>query len=208
MTNLITRMSGRRLAVISLIGIAVLLAMPYFLPPYYLGLVVKMMIFALFAMSLDLLLGYTGMASLGHAAYFGVAAYVTGLLALKLGWSVWLTLPAGILMAALTALFLGLLALRTRGSYFLMITLALSQVVWGIAFGWRSLTGGDDGLPEVPRPEPAAAVVDGGQHAVLLLRPVFRCRRHAAARSHRVIAVRLRPAGNPRERNANAGARL
>jgi branched-chain amino acid transport system permease protein len=152
MTSLITRMFGWRLAVIALIGIAVLLAIPYFLSPYYLGLVVKMMIFALFAMSLDLLLGYTGMAYLGHAAYFGVAAYVTGLLALKLGWSVWLTLPAGILMAALTALFLGLLALRTRGSYFLMITLALSQVVWGIAFGWRSLTGGDDGLPEVPRP--------------------------------------------------------
>ena len=55
------------------------------------------------------------------------------------------------LMAALTARLLGLLALRTRGSYFLMITLALSQVVWGIASGWRTLTGGDDGLPEVPR---------------------------------------------------------
>lgn len=152
MTTLIARMTGRRLAAISLIGIVVLLAMPYFLTPYYLGLVVKMMIFSLFAMSLDLLIGYTGMASLGHAAYFGIAAYATGLLALKLGWGPWFTLPAGILMAALTAFVLGLLALRTRGSYFLMITLALSQVIWGIAFGWRSLTGGDDGLPEVPRP--------------------------------------------------------
>jgi len=65
---------------------------------------------------------------------------------------VWLALPAGIVLAILTAVVFGLLALRTRGSYFLMITLALSQVLWGIAFGWRSLTGGDDGLPDVPRP--------------------------------------------------------
>jgi branched-chain amino acid transport system permease protein len=146
--------NGRALAVISAIGIVALLAMPYLLSPYYLGLVVKMMIFALFAMSLDLLLGYTGMASLGHAAYFGVAAYATGLLALKLGWNVWLALPAGVILAAITAFALGFLVLRTRGSYFLMITLALSQVLWGIAFGWRSLTGGDDGLPDVPRPNP------------------------------------------------------
>jgi branched-chain amino acid transport system permease protein len=137
---------------VSVVGVLVLLLLPHFLSTYYLGLVIQMMIFALFAMSLDLLIGYTGMASLGHAAYFGVAAYSTGLLALKLGWSVWLALPAGLLVAALTATLFGFLALRTRGSYFLMITLALSQVVWGVAFGWRSLTGGDDGLPEVPRP--------------------------------------------------------
>jgi branched-chain amino acid transport system permease protein len=142
----------RGLAAVSIVGVLVLLALPHVLPTYYLGLVVQMMIFALFAMSLDLLIGYTGMASLGHAAFFGVAAYATGLLALKLGWSVWFALPAGLLAAALTATLFGFLALRTRGSYFLMITLALSQVVWGIAFGWRSLTGGDDGLPEVPRP--------------------------------------------------------
>jgi branched-chain amino acid transport system permease protein len=82
-----------------------------------------------------------------------MAAYTTGLLALKAGWSVWFALPAGIVLAMLTAVVFGLLALRTRGSYFLMITLALSQVLWGIAFGWRSLTGGDDGLPEIPRPD-------------------------------------------------------
>ncbi len=84
---------------------------------------------------------------------FGIAAYATGLLALRLDWNVWLALPAGLLIAVLTATLFGLLALRTRGSYFLMITLALSQVLWGIAFGWRSLTGGDDGLPDVPRPD-------------------------------------------------------
>lgn len=143
----------RSLAAISIVGILVLLLLPDLLSSYYLGLVIEMMIFALFAMSLDLLIGYAGMASLGHAAYFGVAAYATGLLALRLSWSVWLALPVGLLVAALTATLFGLLALRTRGSYFLMITLALSQVAWGIAFGWRTLTGGDDGLPQVPRPD-------------------------------------------------------
>ncbi len=153
-TQPLQRMTAwRTLTAISLVGILALLVLPYVLSTYYLGLVVEMMIFALFAMSLDLLIGYTGMASLGHAAYFGVAAYATGLLALRLGLSVWLAVPAGLLLAALTAALFGLLALRTRGSYFLMITLALSQVAWGIAFGWRTLTGGDDGLPDVPRPE-------------------------------------------------------
>lgn len=134
-------------------GALVLLLLPYFLPSYFLGLAAKMLIFALFAMSLDLLLGYTGLASLGHAAYFGVAAYTVGLLALKADASLWLALPAGLLAAGVTAAFFGLLALRARGSYFLMITLALAQVLWAIAFSWRSMTGGDDGLPNIPRPE-------------------------------------------------------
>jgi branched-chain amino acid transport system permease protein len=143
----------RRLAALAVVAVVAMLALPQLLSSYYLGLACQMMIFALFAMSLDLLIGYTGMASLGHAAYFGIAAYTTGLLALKLGWTVWLALPAGLIAAALAAAIFGLLALRTRGSYFLMITLALSQVVWGVATGWRSLTGGDDGLPNVPRPD-------------------------------------------------------
>ena len=133
--------------------ILILAVLPYLLSNYYLGLVIEILIFAVFAMSLDLLIGYTGMASLGHAAYFGVGAYAVGLLAIKLHWSVWSALPAALIVVALVAALFGLLALRTRGSYFLMITLALSQVAWGIAFGWRSLTGGDDGLPNLPRPE-------------------------------------------------------
>jgi branched-chain amino acid transport system permease protein len=145
--------AGARLVALLSVGALILLALPYILSPYDLGLVVQMMIFALFAMSLDLLIGYGGMPSLGHAAYFGIAAYATGLLALRLGVSVWFAIPAALLLAALTAALFGLLALRTRGSYFLMITLALAQVAWGIAFGWRTLTGGDDGLPDVPRPD-------------------------------------------------------
>ena len=146
----------RGAAALFLSTMLVLVVLPYLLSTYYLGLVIEILIFAVFAMSLDLLIGYAGMASLGHAAYFGVAAYAVGLLSMELHWSVWSALPAALLIVAIVATLFGLLALRTRGSYFLMITLALSQVAWGIAFGWHSLTGGDDGLPNLPRPEIAA----------------------------------------------------
>ncbi|HMH49816.1 MAG TPA: branched-chain amino acid ABC transporter permease [Candidatus Acidoferrum sp.] len=125
---------------------------PFALSSYQLGLLTKMLIFALFAMSLDLVLGYGGLPSLGHAAYFGVGAYTVGLLALRVIDNFWIDFGAGLVAAAVTAALFGLLALRARGAYLLMITLALAQVLWGIAFGWRWLTGGDDGLPGVPRP--------------------------------------------------------
>jgi len=131
---------------------AILLIVPTVLSAYQLSLLVKMLIFAIFAMSLDLILGFAGLPSLGHAAYFGAAAYTVSLLALRVVNNFWIDFPAGLLMAVGVSALFGLLALRTHESYFLMITLALAQVLWGIAFGWRSLTGGDDGLPGVPRP--------------------------------------------------------
>jgi branched-chain amino acid transport system permease protein len=125
---------------------------PLALSSFHLGLLTKILILGLFAMSLNLILGYGGLPSLGHAAYFGIAAYTVGLLARGGLDNFWVASGAGLLAATVTAALFGLLALRTSGSYFLMITLALAQVLWGIAFGWRSLTGGDDGLPGVPRP--------------------------------------------------------
>ena len=133
-------------------GLILLIVLPVALTSYQLGLLTKILIFALFAMSLNLILGYAGLPSLGHAAYFGIGAYTVGLLAIKLLDNFWLNFGAGLVAAAMAAALFGLLALRTKGSYLLMITLALAQVVWGIAFGWRELTGGDDGLPGVPRP--------------------------------------------------------
>ena len=133
--------------------LALCLALPHVLPAYYLGLATRMLIFALFAMSLDLLLGYTGLASLGHAAYFGVAAYTVALLILRAGLGSAVALPAALAAAAATGAVFAPLALRGRGSSFLMITFALAQVVWSVAFGWRSLTNGDDGMPGVPRPD-------------------------------------------------------
>ena len=132
--------------------LAVLLVLPLGLSSYYLGLLTKILILALMAMSLDLLLGYTGLPTLGHAAFFGVAAYTVGLLTVKTGVNPWLAMLAGLVMASLVGAVFGALALRTRGTYFFMITLALAQTLWSIAFGWRTMTGGDEGLPSVPRP--------------------------------------------------------
>lgn len=139
--------------VVAVAALALLVALPAFLREYSVALATKMLIFALFAMSLDLLLGYTGLASLGHAAYFGVAAYTVGLLVVRAGVSSGLAFPAALVAAAVTGAVFAPLALRARGSYFLMITFALSQVVWSVAFGWRTLTNGDDGMPNVVRPD-------------------------------------------------------
>jgi branched-chain amino acid transport system permease protein len=140
----------------SLVGsvavLALLIALPDLLRAYYLALTTKMLIFALFAMSLDLLLGYVGLASLGHAAYFGIAAYTIALLVVRAGLNSGAALPAALCTATVTGALFAPLALRARGSYFLMITFALAQVVWSVAFGWRSLTNGDDGIPDVVRP--------------------------------------------------------
>ncbi len=103
-------------------------------------------------MSLDLLLGYAGLPSLGHAAFFGVAGYFAGILGTKLVHSFWLAGASGLAAAVICASIFGLVILRSKGPYFLIITLALGQMLWGVAFKWRSLTGGDDGFPGVARP--------------------------------------------------------
>ncbi|MDP2727765.1 MAG: branched-chain amino acid ABC transporter permease, partial [Dehalococcoidia bacterium] len=135
-----------------ILALAVLAILPQVLPSYYVGLMVLVLIFAIFALSLDLLLGHCGLPSLGHAASFGTAAYVTGFLSLKVANNFPVNFVAGIVAAGAIAALFGLLVLRTRGIYFLMITLALGQVLWGLALKWKSATGGDDGMPGIPRP--------------------------------------------------------
>jgi branched-chain amino acid transport system permease protein len=119
-------------------------------------LTTRAMCFAILAMSVDLLLGFTGLPSLGQAAYFGVGAYLTAILATRyhigLGWDFWLVAAAGVLLGASLAALFGLFALRATGVYFLMITLALGQCVWGLAYRWNSLTGGDNGINVGSRP--------------------------------------------------------
>jgi len=113
-------------------------------------LATRALTFAILAMSVDILLGFTGLASLGQAAYFGVGAYLTAILAAKfhigLGWDFWLVVLLGMLIGAALAAVFGLFAIRASGVYFLMITLALGQCVWGLAYRWNSLTGGDNGI--------------------------------------------------------------
>src|SRR6516162_7939344 len=120
-------------------------------------LTTRALAFSILVMSLDILLGYTGLPSLGQAAYLGVGAYVTAILATRyqfgLGYDFWLVVALGILLAAALAAIFGLLAIRATGVYFLMITLALGQCVWGLAYRWNSLTGGDNGINLPGRPE-------------------------------------------------------
>src|SRR4029077_6820841 len=120
-------------------------------------LVTRALAFSILVMSLDILLGYTGLASLGQAAYLGVGAYATAILATKyhfgLGWDFWLVVLIGVLLGAALAAIFGLFAIRASGVYFLMITLALGQCVWGLAYRWNSLTGGDNGINLPRRPE-------------------------------------------------------
>ena len=123
------------------------------LPAYPLTVLTQALIAAMMAMSLDLLLGYTGLPSLGHAAYFGAGAYAVAILATEHQVGFAGCLVAGLVMAAVTAALFGVLAIRASGTYFLMITLALGMVVWGLAFRWVSLTKGDNGISGVARPE-------------------------------------------------------
>ena len=126
------------------------IAFPYLAP--YTALASEILIFALFAMAYDLVLGYSGMLSFGHAAFFGIGAYTTGIILIRVYPSVLLGLLAGVLMGSAAALFVGFLSIRRRGIYFTMVTLALAQMFYFIAFKWTGLTGGDDGLQGVPRP--------------------------------------------------------
>lgn len=129
-----------------------LLGAPSLLPSYSLTLLTQILICAVFAMSLDLLLGYAGLASLGHAAYFGVGAYVVAILSTVHHASFWTCLPAAVGGAAVLGALFGLVAMRASGVYFLMITLALGMVIWGLAFRWVSLTMGDSGITGIQRP--------------------------------------------------------
>jgi branched-chain amino acid transport system substrate-binding protein len=134
-------------------ALALLVAAPPFLSSYLLTLVTQALIYAVLAMSLDLLLGYTGLSSLGHAAYLGLGAYSVGVLTTRHGAGFWVTLAVGVGLALAVAALFGLVALRATGVYFLMITLALGMIVWGLAHRWVTLTQGDNGISGVPRPD-------------------------------------------------------
>ena len=142
-----------------LVVVAVMVALLIIVPTsgsFVILLATRALAFAILAMSLDILLGYTGMASMGQAAYFGVGAYLTAILATKyqfgMGWDFWLVVVMGMVFGAALAAVFGLFAIRANDVYFLMITLALGQCVWGLAYRWNSLTGGDNGINMTGRP--------------------------------------------------------
>ena len=122
-------------------------------PTYVQSLATKILIFAIFAMSLDLLMGYAGILSLGHAAFFGVGGYTAGLLAVRLGMdNLWIGLLCGVLLATLVSILFGIITLQVRGIYCILITFALGQLLHSLASKWRDITGGDYGLYGIPLP--------------------------------------------------------
>ncbi len=132
--------------------LAALAVLPFVAEKFYVQLFTKILIMGIFAMSLDLLIGYTGLVSFGHAAYFGAAGYVLALISPQYeAASLWTTLPIAIGASALLALAIGLLVLRTTGMYFIMVTLAFSQMLFYL-FHDTKIAGGADGIYVYVRP--------------------------------------------------------
>jgi branched-chain amino acid transport system permease protein len=148
-----------RSAWLAALGVA-LVVLPWIAGEFYVNLTSQVLIAAIFAASINLLLGYGGLPTLGHAAYVGIAAYVSAWLFLKFGFGHWLTAPLALAATTLMACFFGLIALRATGLGFLMLTLALSQVLWGTAYRWVSVTDGDNGLRGLTRPAPFGINLD------------------------------------------------
>ena len=132
--------------------IAALLVWPFAVGEFYVNLVTQIFIAAIFAASLNLLVGYGGLPSLGHACFLGVAAYLSALMSLRWGLDHSLSAPLALVGTVLMAGLFGLIALRATGLGFLMLTLALSQVLWGTANRWVAVTEGDNGLRGLTRP--------------------------------------------------------
>ena len=137
----------------ALIGGSLLLP-PFFAGDFYINLASQILIAAVFALSLNLLVGFGGMTSLGHASYLGVAAYISALLTSRYGFDHGAAALISISGTTAMAACFGIIALRASGLGFLMITLALSQVLWGLAYRMSNVTNGDNGITGLTRPAP------------------------------------------------------
>ena len=147
---------SRRLPIgrsVALVLLLVLAAVPLFVAPFQTSMLARMLIFALLAVSLDLLVGVTGLPSLGHAAYFGVGAYTAGLVAKYWTAAAPIPLLAAVVVAAFAAAATGWLAVRSHGVFFLMLTLAIGELIQQLAESWSGVTGGDNGLSAIPAVE-------------------------------------------------------
>jgi branched-chain amino acid transport system permease protein len=143
------------------------------LPRFLQSLVVEILMFSLLSLSLNVLLGYTGLVSLGHAAFFGVGGYALGIIASRFTPEIAITFPAAIAATVLLAIPVGWLSIRLSGFYFLMITFAFAQMAFVAAFRWKHLTGGSDGLI-IPAPTLfGAPVLQNGQQFYLFTLAIF-----------------------------------
>lgn len=168
--------SARTVKIALLIVAAVVaLAAPRFLSLHWTNMIIQILIFGLFALSNDLLIGHTGLLPLGHAGFFAVAAYTTAILQLRYGQHYMVASAAGVVAAALVAALFGF-AIRTTGVYFILLTLALGTVIWGIAFRWVSFTRGDNGIVGVELPVVAGVnMADLANYYYVVLAVVVLC---------------------------------
>jgi branched-chain amino acid transport system permease protein len=147
-----------------LITFALLVSLPYWVEGVglyqYLG--VEIVIWMVYALGFNLLLGYTGLPSFGHGAYFGIGAYAFGLAQFNLGESLWLGLSCAILAAALAGAMVAAFLSHRRGIYYALLTIAFGQVFWFLSIKWHTVTGGEDGLLDIPRPDLDLGVVSFG----------------------------------------------
>jgi branched-chain amino acid transport system permease protein len=135
------------------LGLLFVMVLPFIFTGYKTSIATEILIFAILAMSIDILAGHSGRTPLCHGAIFGVATYVVLYYVTVAGGSVWVGSLLGILAAVLTAVVFALLAIRTSGVYFILLTLALGMIVWGLCLRWTSVTGGENGLRGTVRPE-------------------------------------------------------
>ena len=150
--------------VATLLVVAFLISIPFYSGEYYINLGSQMLIAAIFASSLNLLVGYGGLTSLGHAVYLGLSAYITAWLITKLGLGHAQTAVIALTATTIMGMIFGWIALRATGLGFLMLTLALSQIFWGLAYRWVSMTNGDNGISGISRPSPFGVNLDDSNY--------------------------------------------
>jgi branched-chain amino acid transport system permease protein len=149
---IISRLVGGRSPLVRLVLLAVGLVVAFGLPWWiYPPVALDIAAWALFAVALDLLLGYTGLLSFGHAAFWGTSAYTTGVIAINTGMPFYVAVLGGAVLAAVIAVPIAMLSVRRTGIYFAMVTLAFAQLVYFVANQWRPVTGGENGLQGIPR---------------------------------------------------------
>jgi branched-chain amino acid transport system permease protein len=161
--------------ILGLVALAAALMAPLAVGPFWLTLITQIYIFGLLALSVDLLLGHAGLYSICHASFFAVAAYTTAILQVRYGQPTLVAAPAGLVAGTLLAVLYGS-SVRTRGVYFILITIAFGYIVWGAAYRWASFTGGDNGITNVPPPAVGGiAVASQAAYYYLVLGIVLAC---------------------------------